>query len=788
MERRWPLAVMAVMTALLVAIPSILAALHVSTSAVVGSGVGIAAVAGVFAGISRDFLAEALKQRSAQATALADGCLVIDGRLPKVSQVTDPVRLGVHRARSSEAGEETPPAYVPRDIDIELRKRLAKSSFVLLVGDSAVGKTRSAYEAIAAAVPGHVLVAPGDGAAFVAALNRVTRLPRCVLWLDDVERFLGSDGLTRTRISQILDKQRHHRLIVATARTRALDPYIDPSDRNGAELNREVIDALEQAHRIDLARAFTSSERERAAIRTRDSRIGDALAHSADFSIPEYLAAAPDLLHLWQANADGDHRRGAALVSAAIDVRRSGLTDPIPRELIEELHERRLSRRGRIASEETLDEAWDWATQLRMTTALLTPGNDAEHFEVFDYLVDYCERAAAPGAYLPEAVMLACLRHASPGDAMRLAALADYHGSYVVARSACDQACAAYTRELGPDHPDTLDSRAGRAWTDRNLGLFRAAEAEIREVLDARTRVLGPEHADTLNSRSNLALILRDLARFSEAEAENREVLDIRARILGPEHPDTLISRSNLAWTLSALNRPEEAEAENRAVIEIRLRVLGADHPNTLGSRNNLADVLRRRGRYNEAESEARIAVSAYSRSLGPSHPSTLNSRSNLAAILRSAGRLKEAEAEATAVRADYFLTLGGSHPSTLRSRSNLALILSAAGRHIDAEAEHRATMGSRTRVLGVSHPDTLNSAANLAAVLQILGRESEAEELQRQVADVRMNILGPDHPDTETSQANLADTQRRMQEAGIIPIRDRQDLSDDEDYGDGSG
>ena len=87
---------------------------------------------------------------------LKRGCLVLaSGRLPKVRQLCDPITLGVHPSSrltgfASPAGEpvrERVPAYIPRDIDNELRNQLANSSFVIVVGDSSAGKSRAAFEA-----------------------------------------------------------------------------------------------------------------------------------------------------------------------------------------------------------------------------------------------------------------------------------------------------------------------------------------------------------------------------------------------------------------------------------------------------------------------------------------------------------------------------------------------------------------------------------------------------------------------------------------------------------------
>ena len=115
----------------------------------------------------------------------------------------DPRRLGVHAAISVPGmADEVLPEYVPRDADdgeLGVRAKVAaaakRGGFVLLVGGSSVGKTRSAFEAVTALLPEWWLVhpsGPGEVAALAAAPT-----PRTVVWLDELQRYLdGEHGLT----------------------------------------------------------------------------------------------------------------------------------------------------------------------------------------------------------------------------------------------------------------------------------------------------------------------------------------------------------------------------------------------------------------------------------------------------------------------------------------------------------------------------------------------------------------------------------------------------------------
>ena len=65
-------------------------------------------------------------------------------RLPLVRELNDPIRLGVHPAVNQD-GDRTP-GYVARDVDGPVEQSLREGSFVLIVGDSTSGKSRTAYE------------------------------------------------------------------------------------------------------------------------------------------------------------------------------------------------------------------------------------------------------------------------------------------------------------------------------------------------------------------------------------------------------------------------------------------------------------------------------------------------------------------------------------------------------------------------------------------------------------------------------------------------------------------
>lgn len=86
------------------------------------------------------------------------------------------------------------------------------------------------------------------------------------------------------------------------------------------------------------------------------------------------------------------------------------------------------------------------------------------------------------------------------------------------------------------------------------------AETEEREVLKLDEKVLGPEHPDTLDTRANLAGALLHQGRYVEAETEARQVVRVDEKVHGAEHPSTLEVRNSLADAIAAQGKHSEAE------------------------------------------------------------------------------------------------------------------------------------------------------------------------------------------------------------------------------------
>jgi hypothetical protein len=180
----------------------------------------------------------------------------------------DPRRLGVHAAISVPGVPgEVLPEYVPRDVDAGIRAKVTaaeeRGGFVLLVGGSSVGKTRSAVEAVKALLPNWWLVHPA-GPTEVATLAAAPP-PRTVVWLDELQRYLdGEHGLTGGVIRMLLNAP-HLVVIIATLWPDQHTAYTAVPTSGGADPHareREVLDLAEPA--IHILSAFSPAETARA--------------------------------------------------------------------------------------------------------------------------------------------------------------------------------------------------------------------------------------------------------------------------------------------------------------------------------------------------------------------------------------------------------------------------------------------------------------------------------------------------------------------------------------------
>nr|MDT0660602.1 hypothetical protein [Micromonospora sp. DSM 115978] len=289
---------------------------------------------------------------------------------PRFTDVS-PRELGIHAAIRTPDTVDELPRYVGRCFDRELsaliRRGAEQGCFVLLVGGSSTGKTRSLYETVRDIVPDWSLAQPATTQEVLRLLHEPVE--RTVVWLDEMHRFLGSTPpLTRAAVSSL----KNARMIVVgtlwseeyTAR-KELRPVGLP-DRHAHDRT-----LLELAEVISVEPTLRDDERRTAErVALTDERIRIALS-SGDAGLTQVLAAGPDLLHRWEQAPP----YARAAIAAAADARRLGIHTPLAPELLVDAMAGYLPPAERVTDPARwLDEALPYATKpVHGTVAALFP-------------------------------------------------------------------------------------------------------------------------------------------------------------------------------------------------------------------------------------------------------------------------------------------------------------------------------------------------------------------------------------------------------------------------------
>ncbi|MGW7427035.1 FxSxx-COOH system tetratricopeptide repeat protein [Streptomyces sp. NPDC054813] len=320
-----------------------------------------------------------------------------------------------------------------------------------------------------------------------------------------------------------------------------------------------------------------------------------------------------------------------------------------------------------------------------------------------------------------------------------------------------------WTRQLGPDHPDTLWAVQCLARAYADIQDHARARALNEDALQRMRRVLGEDHPDTLAGASHLATRLAALGEIEAARDLDVDTLARARTVLGEDHPHTLGVSGNLANRLSALGAIEAARDLYEDILARKRRVLGPDHPDTLVIAHGLARSLAELSDVDAALALDRDTFSRRLRVLGEDHPDTLVSASNVAHRLGRLGNVEEARALAGETLDRQRRAVGRDDPNTLMTAFILAAALGVQGQAEAARDLGRDTLDRQRRAVGWDHPDTLRTAHNLAVNLSTLGKVGEARELDEDTLSRRKRVLGEDHPDTLASAANLAPRLARL-------------------------
>ncbi|MER7859329.1 hypothetical protein ABTX61_09520 [Amycolatopsis japonica] len=239
-------------------------------------------------------------------------------------------------------------AYVPRDLDEDLRAKIApavggSSGIVTLISDSTAGKKRSAWEAIRWVRPGEwnswmadwrlwPSISPSDPLELLDSLQTIG--PRTVIWLPRAERYFKEPGAgVGNKIAKALrqllhDARRGPVLIIATLRTKYWR-QLTAHPAEGDDLFPHVR-LLFAGSAILVPDSFSGAETDRALSST-DPRLAEAVSRAEAGHVIQDLVDVPELLERYDTARAGER----AILECVLDALAAGHGSWLRRDLLE---------------------------------------------------------------------------------------------------------------------------------------------------------------------------------------------------------------------------------------------------------------------------------------------------------------------------------------------------------------------------------------------------------------------------------------------------------------------
>lgn len=374
--------------------------------------------------------------------------------IPRFSEVSawNAEQLNVHRAVSGQLGAQEDfvlPVYVPRPHDKSIRDYLeylatgSEPRLLLLRGGSCTGKTRTAYEAVRAALPDWRLAYPKTAEALLALLKGPSVAKESVVWLDDLHHLLdapvGEDAAVLLR--ELLQKP----VPVALIATIWPDPWqrlTATPESDHPDRHYQARTLLREASTIDIPDTFAGADYQKlerladgdASLRAAMRAVGSA------GEVTQTLAAAPELRAHW---LHAPTPYGKAVITAAVDARLHGVWTPLPDAFLEAAASGYCTKDQRAQAQPTwFEEALGYARQRikRVTSALLPVAHPTGMGPLpgVSILAEYLEQhgAALRWDQVPPAIFWdAALDHLGGNDLERLALSAFSRGRFRLSRA-----------------------------------------------------------------------------------------------------------------------------------------------------------------------------------------------------------------------------------------------------------------------------------------------------------------------------------------------------------------
>ena len=477
---------------------------------------------GALIGLLVDELRTGRSQHAAAVASLRAQVAGAPDRLPLVKDV-DVATARVHPALHDVG-------YVARTAERDVAEALAARRKVLIAGTPMSGKTRMALHIAQSELRGHQLLIPRYGQSLHNLISGDIEPERLLLWLDDLERFLGGDGLAPAELEAFCGAGG------SAIATIGAGNYSDLLPKDGLKpLGWDVLSWFGSPVWL----RWTADETDRALATVPPQVVDGVRMHG----LSRYLGGGPLALAHFRA-AEHSAPVGHALVRAAADWRRAGTSSPIDRDLIVALAP---AYTGPPPTTSALQAAFEWATStINGTVSLLR--EDSAGYDVLDYVVD---EVTAEGRPIPEQLWDLAAERGTP--------------------DLVDVGFAAATRHARQDKAETLWGLAEDPVAMYNLGLLHYRDGG-RAQSEAERYWRAAANAGDPAAMYSLGVLLShrsEPAAREEAERWSRQAAQAAGRrtFERPPHPSAAIE-SSVRFTGAADD--DERESLSRALLGYR--------------------------------------------------------------------------------------------------------------------------------------------------------------------------------------------------------------------------
>ena len=396
-----------------------------------------------------------------------------------------------------------PIPYIHRDEEDTISALLRAGRPVLLIGSSMVGKTKMAARVIAEEFGSWPVAIPDSRTALADLDASGLTLNHTVIWLDDIDRLIGTGGITDGALRRLAAAGN---VIVGTIRVSAYDRF-RPSD----QLRPPEWDVLGVFEHVFVSRELTQAEQERLAAAVADPEIRDRIR---TVGLGEYVGAAAAVAEALKLGAAGTEPIGYALVLAAADWRRCGITRPVPASILASLAEPHLDQRSqaRLADRDAFNAGLAWATRdINPNVALLQPAGP-DSYRVYDYALDLI---SAQGALIPNDSWPVIVANADAFELIDIGYLAEvtYHRT--------ETAIQAFRNSVNSGDADAAPRAA------LGLGVLLEGQGDVEGAKAAYQQAIDSGHADAApKAILSLGTLLLSQGDVEGAKAAYQQAID----------------------------------------------------------------------------------------------------------------------------------------------------------------------------------------------------------------------------------------------------------------------